>query len=135
MVARPLELVLRDMQRREDGVVALHLSNRYLRLEPVAARIGQELGLAGLQVSDLDRYDPNGSDADENRIPGKQNSQWLVLARKPEYVKALLSRPDTLIDRGRKVELSDHRWYDMDAKGAPLWTDDFSNILSVINWD
>src|SRR5262249_22100380 len=31
-----------------DGIIALHISNRYLDLKPVAARIAQELGLAGL---------------------------------------------------------------------------------------
>ncbi len=62
----------------EDGIVCFHVSNRYLRLEPVLYNLKMELGLAGMFESD-DRED----------YPGKARSTWVVLARKPEYLSRL----------------------------------------------
>src|SRR5437764_66983 len=53
-----------------DGLVALHVSNKKLWLEPVVARIAEELGLAGRIWND-----------DGFRRPGKTASGWVVLAR------------------------------------------------------
>jgi len=108
---------------RDGGVIALHVSNRYLKLEPIAARIAQELGLAALQINDTD-FD----------LPGKQSSQWVVLARRPEILEPLLNRPDTAEYEGRKIDQSDYRWRESAAGDAPLWTDDFSNIISAMDW-
>jgi hypothetical protein len=52
-----------------DGLVALHVSNREHRLEPVVERIARELKLAGRVW-----YDDDGP-------PGKATSGWVVLAR------------------------------------------------------
>lgn len=55
---------------RPDGMVALHISNKRFRLEPVVERIARELKLtARVWVDDA-----------ENR-PGKAASSWVVLAR------------------------------------------------------
>jgi len=53
-----------------DGLIALHVSNKKLWLEPVVARIAEELGLAGRIWND-----------DGFRRPGKTASGWVVLAR------------------------------------------------------
>src|SRR5262249_27753112 len=57
-----------------DGIIMLHISNRYLRLQPVCARLMQEHQLAG--VVEWDSY--NESTA---QWPGKLSSQWVALAR------------------------------------------------------
>jgi hypothetical protein len=53
-----------------DGIVALHISNKYYRLEPVVERIARELGLVGRVWHD-----------DSESRPGKTAASWLVLAR------------------------------------------------------
>jgi hypothetical protein len=58
-----------------DGIVALHISNKYFRLEPVVAAIAAELGLTGRVWND-----------DSESRPGKTASSWVALARD---VKAL----------------------------------------------
>jgi spermidine synthase len=54
------------------GILALHISNKYIRLEPVVARIAAELGLTARVWND-----------DSERRPGKTASSWVVLARDP----------------------------------------------------
>ncbi|MBX9579599.1 MAG: hypothetical protein K2X87_04760 [Gemmataceae bacterium] len=54
------------------GILALHISNKFIRLEPVAARIAAELGLTARVWND-----------DSESRPGKTASSWVVLARDP----------------------------------------------------
>lgn len=61
----------------EDGVLCIHISNRYLDLQPVLANIATQLGLQGIHMSD-----------DENAAPGKSRSHWVMLARKDVRVPA-----------------------------------------------
>ncbi len=63
---------------QEDGILALHISNKFLRLEPVVAAIADRLNLTARVWNDdsergLDKF-------------GKTASSWVVLARKPEYL-------------------------------------------------
>jgi hypothetical protein len=62
----------------DDGLLALHISSRDLNLEPVLARIAEELNLTGRVWSD-----------DAATLPGKCNSTWLVLARTPQALGGL----------------------------------------------
>jgi hypothetical protein len=105
-----LELYFRKLT--EDGVLAVHISNRHLDLEPVLGNLAQDLGLFALR-----EYD---SDADSRGVPGISNSDWVVLARRRE-------------DLGKLAE--DERWNSVatDPK-VGIWTDDYSNLLSVFMW-
>lgn len=54
------------------GILALHISNKYIRLEPVCARIAADLGLTARVWND-----------DSESRPGKTASSWVVMARDP----------------------------------------------------
>ncbi len=86
----------------DDGVLALHLSNRYLRLLPVAAGAAEALGL-DLVV----RF----GEADERASA----ALWVALAP-----------PD-----GRLDALRDLGWEDVDDQPRP-WTDQRSDLWSVV---
>jgi hypothetical protein len=124
----------------DDGVVALHLSNRYLDLPRVVSSILHDLrttepNLAALYQSDqADRFDPQTDDSPGNRIPGKRNSLWVVLARDSKYLAKLYALPPTMTIGGRPVTLS--WWKNLDEIDVgPLWTDDFSNLTQILNWE
>jgi hypothetical protein len=68
---------------REDGIVALHISNKWLRLEPVVAAIARELGLVARVWND-----------DSEGFPGKTATSWVVLAQDKEHL-GVLGRPMT----------------------------------------
>jgi len=105
------------------GLIALHISNRYLNLEPVAARIAQELGLSAISEWDS-----------EDLSIGRQGSQWVLLAAKPEDFGSLPTLTADEEVNGRTVPK--RRWEELKAKpGDPLWRDDFSNLLEIFMWD
>ena len=47
-----------------DGAILMHISNRYLSLEPVVARIAEEMGLAGVARQDTDTRRRTSMDRD-----------------------------------------------------------------------
>jgi hypothetical protein len=124
----------------DDGIIALHLSNRYLNLEVVVARLARELrarepNLAALRQWDMnDRFDPPEDASAANHIPGKRPSQWVVLAKNAKHLAALHSLPMTMAIDGRAVTLAP--WKDLsEVAPGPLWTDDFSNLTQILNWE
>src|SRR5262245_15923055 len=93
-----------------DGVIALHVSNRYLDLRPVVLRIAQELELQLAWVEDP-LYKDDG--------PEKASSDWILLARHRTVLDRALIREGT-------------RALPVLQAGRP-WTDDYSNIAQVIS--
>jgi hypothetical protein len=92
-----------------NGVLAFHISNRHLTLGAVLGRLAAEHGLTALE-----QVDQHPVDLTER---GQSTSNWMVMARRPEDLGALASDP---------------RWVAPTVlPSTPLWTDDFSNILSV----
>jgi hypothetical protein len=105
-----VELYLRKLS--PDGVMAFHISNRYLDLRPVISGNARSLGLPGLSQSYVV--------ARAAARAGAESSIWVLVARE----RAALGK---LVD--------DPRWKSLDTRaGQPVWTDDFSNILSVVRW-
>ncbi|MFW6369422.1 MAG: fused MFS/spermidine synthase, partial [Myxococcota bacterium] len=99
---------------REGGLLALHISNRYLDLEPVLAAIAEELGVLGLVSRDMSIGE---SESDET---GRQRSHWVVLAREAVALRPLRSGS---------------MWTPLEqVEGRLLWTDDYSNFLRVLKW-
>lgn len=100
-----LELYLSRLA--ENGVVAFHISNRYLALGPVLGNLAQKLGLAGRTQHD---------DPDWDIL--KSGSDWLVIARRREALGALAR---------------DARWELLPLRRATgVWTDDFSNVFGAL---
>ena len=94
------------------GLLALHLSNRYLSLEPVVANLAEEVQLDG-QLIWSDESPPTD---------GATSSTWAVLAR----TRAALGNMSR-----------DEKWNATKLEGDPrvgLWTDDFHNLLRVFSW-
>ncbi len=92
----------------KDGILAYHLSNRYLELGPVVGRIANELNLAALHIDDYKApNDPN---------PVKSPSIWVLLATRPEVLEPLRS-------------------FGRDPDPRPewrTWTDDYHNLFQVL---
>ncbi len=66
----------------DDGVLCIHISNRYLDLHPVLANIAVDLGVEGLHMSD-----------DDDDPPGKNRSHWVMLSRRKENMSKLFQVP------------------------------------------
>lgn len=105
-----LALYLRKLSQR--GVLAVHTSNIYLDLRPVLAALARDAGCLCLTRDDLDV-------TPEEMAAGKSPSQWVVIARDAATLQPF-----------RATE----RWQPYQAATAEPWTDDFSNVLSVMRW-
>ena len=114
----------------DDGIIALHVSNRYLNLDKVAARLARELNLAALTQRDsVEYFDSPAGKTGETAIPGKRSSQWVILARNEKHLEALRNlaaddddwRPDGDVGRletagrGRRRPALDGRLLELDA--------------------
>lgn len=112
--AIPIHLLTREalsLYRRKltpDGVIAFHISNRFLDLAPVLGALARDAGL----VSRV-RNDANPSAAEQER--GKSPSIWVVMAHGDADLGPLATDPLWIAPRVRPDE--------------PVWTDDFSNII------
>ena len=105
LTAQAMDVYLRHM--KPDGIVAFHVTNRFLELAPVVARIAELKGLHAVLVSD---------DAEASRWLNP--TDWVLVARDPavlarEPVRAAVS-PIVL------------------RAGVRPWTDDFNNLLGVL---
>jgi hypothetical protein len=94
-------------QLGSSGILAYHVSNRFLNLPPVLAEIAAKENLAGLVIEDP---------AQSNNAL-HSSSTWVLLAKSAEMLKG--------IEEGKPLERT---------TGAPLWTDDFNNLMSVLKW-
>lgn len=113
----PLHLISREALRlytsklANDGVMLFHISNRHLDLETVLAALASDAGLVARILDD--------TNIDEEEIAlGKAKSKWIVMARRPEDLRGLDYDPNA-----RELRTSDD----------PVWTDDFSSLLSVFH--
>ena len=118
--AIPIHLLTREAvalyiaKLSEDGLLALHISNRFLDLEPVVARIVERLGYAALGAfRKKDEIDP---DTD----PAGSPSHWVLIARHQATLDGLALG---------------EVWQPLATPAAGrVWSDDFSNLLEVIRW-
>ncbi|HUA82905.1 MAG TPA: fused MFS/spermidine synthase [Bryobacteraceae bacterium] len=113
--AIPIHLLTRQAiglylkQLQPDGILALHISNRYLNLEPVCARGAEAYSLTAMVVDD-----------DGETAGYMSASTWVLLTRRASWF-------DTISFRGA----------DMHAAKAPPgfreWTDDYSNVFRILS--
>ncbi len=106
-----LSLYLRKLA--PGGLLAFHISNLHLDLEPVFANLARDAHLASLI-----RYDTVLSP--EELAAGKSPSIWLVMARNPDDLTKLAGDPRWQPARGNDRQA--------------VWTDDYSSLFSVFRW-
>ncbi len=104
-------LQLYRQKLKPDGVIAFHVSNRYLELIPLLARLAEDAGMVGRSKQDAVDYTDSGN-------AGRLSAEYVVMAHSNERLKALQSKDGWLALRS-------------DQKIA-LWTDQRTSILSLL---
>ncbi len=95
-----------------DGVLVMHISNRFLNLTPVLARIVEELGYTALRGS--------SSKIEREIDPAGTKSVWALIARDRAAIDALALG---------------EMWGPLETPtDGRVWSDNFSNLLEVIRW-
>jgi hypothetical protein len=114
--AIPVHLVTREalalyaQKLAPHGVLAFHISNLHLDLEPVLAALARDAQLVALIRSDT-------AIPDSEYQLGKQPSVWAAMARTSTDLAPLLRDPRWRRARGGNAKV--------------LWTDDYSSLLSI----
>jgi MFS family permease len=99
-----MEIYLRHL--KPEGVVAFHLTNQYLNLPPVVAKIADAMGLQFALVHD------------EPTRPAQRDTDWVLVTRS----KTLLNLP--AIHHASVAPTP--------IPGLGVWTDDYNNLFQVL---
>jgi hypothetical protein len=112
----------------EKGILCMHTSNRYVDLVRVCGDLATDLGYA---------WKRGHTEQDEND-PGHFSSEWVMIARKPEYLEPDSPRPDPFNPGGviqphwagcvNPQDWGNNTYW---RSGSYVWTDDHHNMLSV----
>ena len=105
-------LKLYDQHLKTDGVLAVHISNRYLNLEPVVRRLAAELDFGMIEVDSL-----SGEDYGQDWVYA---ATWVLLSRNQDFLN------DVEANAWLRSDLSE-------AEELPLWTDDYASIFRIMN--
>jgi hypothetical protein len=89
----------------DDGVLALHVTNRYVDLIPIVARLAAEVGMNAIYIE---------NHSSDSRMVN--STDWLLLTNNQEFLG---------------VEAVHEDEEEMPEPG-PLWTDDFSSVFEVL---
>jgi hypothetical protein len=93
----------------DDGIIAFHISNRHLDLEPALTSLAQHMGL-------VSRYQDFRSNNDEYNAY-VDGSDWLLMARSTRAFGPLAF---------------DDRWVEFGpSEGVRIWTDDYAAIIQA----
>ncbi|WP_271300760.1 spermidine synthase [Sphingomonas sp. CV7422] len=93
------------------GLLLVHISNRFLDLEPVVAAAARAGGWQAVKLY----YQP------PQQTPVASPSQWIALSRDAATMRAL--------------KAADRRWAPLVGRpGFVAWTDDYSTILPLLKW-
>ncbi len=104
LTRQALQLYLRCLA--DGGIIAVHISNRFLDLKPVLANVAADLGLIARLVRD---------EPDEGQTRAS-SSDWVLIA----------ARPDALADTADRSEALSR------DPVVGMWTDQFNNLLAIV---
>ena len=92
-----------------DGLLLVHISNRYVDLAPALGAAARVNGLAAIRRFDKRAKHPQAA------------SLWLAMARDPARLEALQAANDA-------------EWKPLDISRETVWTDDYASILPDLQW-
>jgi SAM-dependent methyltransferase len=107
LTAQAVNLYLRHL--RPGGVIAFHVSNRYLALETV---VQQEADHAGLHSALIESDDADSRD--------EYAASWVLVTRDQSFLAQPAVRMST-----SQIDT---------VKGLRLWTDDYNSLLPLLRW-
>ncbi len=93
----------------DDGVIAVHISNRHLDLTPVVGGIAEHYNFSLLRV-----------ETDDDGFAGEAGSDWLLLTRNDRFMNDY-----HVLESSENVEPGSY-------KSIAPWTDQFSNLFEIL---
>lgn len=101
----------------EGGVIAMHISNRYLNLAPVIANLASSLDVMCLVRDD------SFVTLEHAQLTGREGSVWVLLAREDQDLSPLTLTAASAL------------WLRTQGNAAErLWTDEYAHVLGALRW-
>jgi spermidine synthase len=91
------------------GILAFHISNQHVNLDPPIALLAKAAGMKAMHVTSL-----------QNEQRGEFTADWMLLTENPDF----FTQPDV----AGKVRPAPEN------PNSRLWTDDYSSLLPLIHW-
>jgi len=130
----PVHLITREAMElyvqhlKPDGVLVVHISNMNLEFSPLVFRLAAALGMRAVRVVNMP-------------FPHRRQSsaEWMILSKDAAYLESLPPIAEQMRSalRVKPTALTVTFPEELDLTNAPLWTDDYSDIFSVLkipNW-
>ncbi len=105
-----VEVYLKHFRNPNEGILAVHISNRYLRLERICRKLGLELNLKARKITNS-----------KSKEEGVSTSTWVLLTRNKKFLA------DKFV-----IDASED-WDEGDEPLEKVWTDDYCNLVGVID--
>ena len=102
LTGEAIDVYLRHL--KPDGVLAFHVTNRYLDLPPVLLSLARDKGLAPMLIHD---------EAENSRL---RATDWLLLSRSPARLQAFATFSQPITPR----------------PGVRSWSDDHNNLFVIL---
>jgi SAM-dependent methyltransferase len=100
---------------KTNGIIAVHISNHYLDLEPVVVNLARHFNYKLAAIS----YDEEESDEEAEGAWWAYSSTWILLTRSEEIITSPpISRAASAVKAN--------------AAKIPLWTDDFASLFQIV---
>ena len=109
----PIHLLTREAfevywkQLKPDGVLAVHVSNRYLSLEPVVHLAAESMGKKTAYIS-----------SEEDTSADVFTSDWVLVTSRPGFLESDPIKSATTVPQRPKLR---------------MWTDDYSNLWQIVH--
>lgn len=94
---------------KPDGIIAVHVSNRHLRLEPVVIRLAEHVGMECVKVNNP--VDP---------IRVVLAAEWMLMSRNPDFKNHEVIKPVAI------------KFHKQPGGDFPLWTDQYNNLFQIM---
>lgn len=99
----------KDAQGNNIGILAVHISNKYLNLRPVVAALARKYHYVQVPIQN-----PEGPDS------GDTSSDWVLLTRNEEFLGQLVIQAALIAEA------------DEPPQKEVLWTDQYSNLFDIL---
>jgi spermidine synthase len=108
LTSQALELYKRHLA--PEGIIAFHISNRYLNLGPVVQQEAKHAGLQAVWVN-VEKDDDS---------TGAYSSDWVLVTANTDFLAS--------------KEVAESSYAVPEQPGLRLWTDDYNSVLPLLKW-
>ena len=110
-----MKIYEKHLRNPDEGIIAIHVSNRYLVLERICRALAREMNMTPIKVENS-----------KDDSTGVYTSSWVLLTRNKAFVD----------EKEIKQEIKDARsmWLKNERALDRVWTDDYYNLFDVVDW-